>query len=93
MTREAAERMAIQALSFMAETPEEFARFLALSGLDPTSIRAAAAEPGFLGGVLTYLCEEEARLLAFARHGGIDPADVARARAALAGPDWEHEHP
>ena len=64
--REAAEALAIQALNFLATEPQRLSRFLALSGLAPESIRAAAAESGFLAGVLAHLGEDEALLLAFA---------------------------
>jgi len=63
--REAAEALAIQALNFLATEPERLGRFLALSGLGPESIRAAAAESGFLANVLAHLGEDagqEARL-------------------------------
>ena len=91
--REAAESLAIQALAFLAEEPERLGRFLALAGLRPEQIRRAAAEPGFLGGVLEYVSSGEPLLLAFAAHLGIDPAEVGRARAVLSGPGWEREVP
>ncbi len=91
--REAAESLAVQALNFLATEPERLSRFLALSGLDPASIRAAAAEPGFLAGVLAYLGEDEPLLIAFAAEAGVTPAEVDRARRLLAGGDWEREVP
>jgi len=90
-SREAAESIAIQALNFLATEPARLARFLVVSGLEPASIRAAAAEPGFLAGVLEHLGADEALLVAFAAEAGIAPAEVDRARAALAGRDWERE--
>jgi hypothetical protein len=86
MRRDAAESLAVQALTFLAGDPERLARFLALTGIGPDRIRAAAASPGFLAGVLDHVASEEALLMAFAERSGIDPADVARARQALAGP-------
>jgi Protein of unknown function (DUF3572) len=91
--REAAEALAIQALNFLATEPQRLSRFLALSGLAPGSIRAAAAQPGFLAGVLAHLGEDEALLVAFAAEAGVKPADVDRARRLLAGGDWEREVP
>ena len=91
--REAAESIAVQALTFLATEPTRLARFLAVSGLEPDSIRAAAAEPGFLAGVLDHLGADETLLVAFAAEAGIAPAEVDRARAALAGGDWEREVP
>ncbi len=91
--REAAESLAIQALNFLAEDPARLARFLALSGLDPGSIRSAAAESGFLAGVLEHLGSDEALLVAFATDAGVKPAEVDQARRILAGGDWERETP
>jgi Protein of unknown function (DUF3572) len=86
MRRDAAESLAVQALTFLAGDPERLARFLALTGIGPDRIRSAAASPGFLAGVLDHVASEEALLMAFAEQSGIDPADVARARQALAEP-------
>ncbi|SRR6266545_2153885 len=92
-TREAAESIAIQALNFLATEPARLGRFLALSGLEPAEIRAAAAEPGFLAGVLEHLGSDEALLVAFAAEAALAPADVDRARAVLTGRNWEREVP
>ena len=92
-SREAAEALAIQALNFLATEPERLGRFLALSGLGPESIRAAATESGFLAGVLAHLGEDETLLVAFAAEAGIKPAEVDRAHTVLAGRDWEREVP
>ena len=62
-SREPAETLAIQALSYLAQDPEQLSRFLALSGIDPGAIRAAAAQPEFLAGVLAYLAQDEALLV------------------------------
>jgi len=91
--REAAEALAVQALNYVAQDPVRLARFLALSGLEAGSIRAAAAESGFLAGVLSHLGDDEALLRAFAADAGIAPAEVDRARRILAGGDWEREVP
>ena len=92
-TREVAESVAIQALNFLATEPARLGRFLALSGLGPESIRSAAAQPGFLAGVLEHLAGDEALLVAFAAEAGLEPGDVDKARAVLAGRDWEREVP
>src|SRR5262245_8323718 len=61
--QEAAAELAITALCFLADEPERLARFLALSGIAPESIRAAAGDPGFLVGVLDYLANHETLLI------------------------------
>jgi hypothetical protein len=81
----AATQLAIAALTFIAEEPERLGRFLALSGIGPESLRAAARERDFLLGVLDYIVGDEALLLAFAEHAAIDPMDIGRARDVLAG--------
>lgn len=89
----AAEGLAVAALGFIAAEPERLGRFLALSGIDPDSIRAAAREPQFLAGVLDHITSDERLLLAFATENDIDPEAVMRARDVLAGPDWERDTP
>ena len=91
--REAAESLAAQALNYIAQSPERLGRFLALSGLDAGSIRCAAADSGFLGGVLSHLGEDEQLLRSFADETGVAPAEVDRARRILTGGDWEPEVP
>jgi hypothetical protein len=90
--REAAEMMAVQALNWLAQDPERLARFLALTGIGPAEIRSAAAEPGFLAGVLEYLAADEALLTGFAAEHGHKPQAVDSARLALGG-GWERDIP
>jgi hypothetical protein len=89
--RAAAESLAVQALSFLAGEPERLARFLALTGIGPDRIRAAAATPGFLAGVLDHVASEDARVTAFAAEAGVKPEEVEKARRALAGAQWERD--
>jgi uncharacterized protein DUF3572 len=90
--REAAETLAIQALTFIAEDPDRLGRFLGITGIEAGQIRAAATEPGFLAGVLEHMLGDESLLMAFASSAGIDPAAVARAHGAL-GERWERDVP
>ncbi len=92
LTQEAAEGLAVQALTFIAGDGERLGRFLAITGIGPAQIRAAAQEPGFLIGVLDYLAGDERLLSAFAAETGRDPGDVGKALAALGG-HWEREIP
>src|ERR1051325_6392801 len=66
MRRDAAESLAVQALGFLAGEPERLARYLALTGIGPDRVRAAAATPGFLAGVLDHVASEDALVTAFA---------------------------
>jgi hypothetical protein len=91
--RKEAEALAIQALTFIAGDGERLGRFLAVTGIGPSEIRAAAHEPGFLGGVLDYVASDERLIADFASEVGLDPADVKRGRAMLAGNPWERDVP
>jgi Protein of unknown function (DUF3572) len=93
ISREAAEKLGIQALAYLAGDPERLGRFLALSGLGPETIRAAAHDPQFLAGVLDYVAGDERLLAAFADHAQLAPERVMEAHAMLAGARWERETP
>lgn len=91
--QEAARELAIVALGFIAGDCDELSRFLALTGIDPSSIRIAAEEPGFLAGVLAYISGNERTLLAFAAHAGVAPEQIEKARLVLTGADWPRDVP
>ena len=78
-----AEALAIAGLGFIAADPELLPRFLALTGIEAPSIRAAAREPGFLAGVLNFILAHEPTLDRFADHAGITPAIVAASVRSL----------
>jgi uncharacterized protein DUF3572 len=91
--REAAEALAIQALSFIAGDAERLGHFLAVTGIGPGEIRAAAREPRFLAGVLEFLVSNHKLAAEFAAEGSYTPADLANAHIALGGEPWEREIP
>jgi len=90
---ESAEKLAISALAFLAQDPEQLSRFLAITGIEPGAIRAAAADPQFLAGVLDHVAGDEKLLLAVAADAGVGPQEIERAHAALSGARWEREVP
>jgi uncharacterized protein DUF3572 len=83
ISRNVAESLAIQALSFLAEEPARLAEFLAATGIAPETIRQAARESAFLAGVLDHIASNESLVLDFARQVGIDAGFIASARSAL----------
>src|SRR5450830_1328402 len=93
ITVEAAEGLAIQALTFIAGDGERLGRFLAVTDIVPAEIRVAAREPGFLAGVLAYLASDERLAATFAAEAGCQPADIAKAHVTLGGEPWEREIP
>jgi hypothetical protein len=87
VAHDTAEMLAIRALAFIAAEPDRLARFLDMSGIAPDQIRAAAREGAFLAGVLEHMLGDESLLVAFAESAGIDPGEIALARAALGRPE------
>jgi hypothetical protein len=81
--REQAEAVAIRALGFVAADPELLPRFLALTGIEASAVRRAAAEPGFLAGVLQFVLAHEPTLMRFCDETGTPPAEVGQALKAL----------
>jgi len=94
--REVAEIVAIQALSFLAETPH-LGRFLAETGIGPDSLRDTAADPRFLLGVLDFVLRDNEIVASFAKTAELRPDTVAAAhqilREALGDKSWEHQGP
>jgi len=90
--REEAETIAVKALGFVAADPELLPRFLAITGIEASAIRRAAAEPGFLAGVLQFILAHEPTLLRFAEETGTPPASVGKALRALPLGGDDHEH-
>jgi hypothetical protein len=91
--REAAEIVAIQALSFVADEPERLGLFLAESGIGPETLRSAAADPHFLASVLDFVLRDDATVKAFASASQLHPTNIAAAHQALSDPQWERDGP
>ena len=92
-SRANAEKLAIEALNFIASDSERLGRFLAATGIGPADIRTAAREPLFLASVLDHLANNETELLAFAEETGNPPHDILLCRDKLAGRGWERDTP
>jgi hypothetical protein len=85
MSPDQAETLALQALAHLAGDPDLLGAFLGATGADLAGLRAGARDPAFLGAVLDFLLQEDARVLAFAAAAGVPPTLPAQARAALPG--------
>lgn len=79
------ESVAIAALGWIAGNEDMLNRFLSLTGIGAGQIREAAAEPGFLAGVLDFLLAHEPSLMAFCNETETDPEVVQQARELLLG--------
>ena len=85
--REAAEIVAIQAVSFIGGDTELLGRFLAESGLGPETLRRAASDSQFLVSVLDFVMRDDKTVNAFAAASGLHPTNVAAAHQALSDPN------
>ena len=80
-----AETLALLALAHIAADETLFSRFVALSGLDQASLRARAAEPAVLGGVMDFVLGDERLVMALAEAFDVPPEAFARARRKFPG--------
>lgn len=83
MSGDDAEKIAIAGLAFLAENPDHLARFLAATGIGPETLRAAAADPAFLAGILEFLMSDDSLLVEFAERQGLRPTLIAIAHHRL----------
>lgn len=81
--RDQAELIAIRALGSLASDPERLGRFLAVTGLGPDNLRAAATDSAFLASVLEYIVADESLLVSLAGNLGVAPDSFAKAHALL----------
>jgi hypothetical protein len=84
-----AQAMAIQILGWITGQPDLLSRFMALSGVDGGSIRQAAAEPGFLAGVTSFVMAHEPTLMSFCTENDVKVERVVACHHKIAGPDAE----
>lgn len=84
LSQDEAQIIALKALAFLASDASRISRFMGLTGTAPETIRSHASMPGFLGGVLDYLCGDQTLLLAFAESDGVEPALIEAASRCLA---------
>ncbi len=82
-SREKASELAVSALIFLTEDFDRLGRFLALTGLDPKSVREQAQSAAFQRAVLEHLLKDESLLLTFCAQNNIDPPEIDRASRAL----------
>ena len=78
-----AETTALRALTWVVAEEARTERFLALTGIDPATLRARAGDPAILGAVLAHLEQHEPDLIACADSLGIAPAALIAARDML----------
>lgn len=82
---EMAQIMALKALAYLAADEDQLDPFLNATGMLLADLKAGAADPIFLAGVLDYILQNEPLLLAFAGASELAPEAIMRARQRLPG--------
>lgn len=80
-----ASSIAIEAISFLAGSPEHLEQFILQSGVDGADIRQLATTPEFQAGILAYFAADEALLMTFCGNCGIHPNEVTKAALTASG--------
>jgi hypothetical protein len=80
-----AETLALNALSFLAESPDALESFMRQSGVDLATIRLKAAERDLLAAVLDFLMADEALLVRFCEATRTEPKAIRQANYELGG--------
>ena len=86
MTPERAETIGLNGLAFLAGQPEWMDRFLRLSGLELSTLRARASDPDFLRAVLDFLLTEDVLITDFCKEQGLEARNIHAAHRMLGGP-------
>jgi Protein of unknown function (DUF3572) len=89
IANEHAEDLALRTLSYIVSDEERLNRFLAMTGLQPDTIRRAAASPDFLAAVLDYVAGDEPLLIALAQSLELKPERIMEARWTLSPSEFE----
>ena len=93
LTQEAAEGVAVQALTFIAGDGERLGRFLAVTGIGPAEIRRPAASRASSPACSDYLASDDRLIAGFAAETGLDPGDVGARLCRARRRAWEREIP
>jgi hypothetical protein len=85
MHQDTAQAIAFSAISYIIGEDHLRDRFMALTGLDTSSLRARLVEPDFQASILEFLLGHEPDLISFAEHITEKPENVVHAWRALGG--------
>lgn len=89
--RESAETLALRAFSWLITQPDLLGLFLNATGASQGDLPKMVRDPVFLGAVLDFLMEDDARVIAFCDEAGLPYPSLMTARMQLPGgqlPNW-----
>jgi hypothetical protein len=90
LRQEAAETIALQALSWLLGNEELLPGFLNATGASTADLATLARKPAFLTGVLDFLLTDDAWVVAFCDDAGLAYTQPMAAREALPGGAQTH---
>ena len=90
MNEAAAQTLALQALAWVLGQDELLGFFLSNTGASPSDLAQLAQTPLFLGAVLDFIMEDDARVINFCTDHSHPLTAVQSARAALPGAQYMH---
>lgn len=82
---EEAEILALKALTFLAQSPDELERFVALSGIRPADLRDRAGDGDILAAVMDFILADDTQITQLCEAADVDPRQLYLARRALPG--------
>ena len=85
LSRDSAELLAIEALSWLLSQDDLVAVFMGSTGAGTDDLKSRAQDPEFLASVLDFLLMDDVWITAFCRDLDYKPEFPMRARAALPG--------
>ena len=89
MNEEQAKTIALQALSYLLGDEDVLQRFMDLSGVDPSDLRARPDDPAMLAGALDFFLGFEPQLLQMCEAMDLSADLPAQARRCLHGGQFE----
>jgi hypothetical protein len=90
LSQDAAETVALQALSWLASNDDLLPVFMGASGASLGDLRDRAADPAFLGAVLDFLMMDDAWVISFCDAQGVAYDTPMQARMSLPGGQQVH---
>jgi hypothetical protein len=90
VSADAAETMALGAVTFLAADEARLSAFMAATGCSVGDLAALVMDRSFLASVLDFVLSDEALAAAFSADKGLAPGALADLRQALPGGDLPH---
>ncbi len=90
LTRNAAETVALDALTWLVGNEDLLPVFLGSTGASQDDLRGAVNDPDFLGSVLDFIMMDDAWVIAFCDAHNMPYERLAQARQALPGGEQRH---